>query len=289
LLISSRTDLERTYILDTDALHGSCIHDKRATYELKVCLPERPERAYWLYTLDRSEENDFATDDHATIKGPPGYYRFNKDPKHNLVNGITLEDVVRSSLWIHENNIEHKVNADFFHYLANQDDKLKMYYLKHLGKVPGAFTLPVCRNAGGEAISSVWSTKGRNFPCICSEKPWIEQRDVKQDIRMNYKFLKLTRFYASEDFEDYCNNMLHCKGDNDLSWNWNQRPGEPSPDEEMTHPWKKCKKPKPHSTWGNVEAGKHISTRANPNHDQKRSINGTEGVDLFSSDLLWRA
>ncbi|KAF1976872.1 hypothetical protein BU23DRAFT_551306 [Bimuria novae-zelandiae CBS 107.79] len=46
----------------------------------------------------------------------------------------------------------------------------------NLGQVPGAFKLPICRNPGGEAISSVWSNKGRNFPCKCGEVPWKQER-----------------------------------------------------------------------------------------------------------------
>jgi hypothetical protein len=57
--------------------------------------------------------------------------------------------------------------------------------IDHLGKVPGAFSVPICRNLGGESISIVHSRKSPNYPCMCGEfgwkKGWSLWRDETPD------------------------------------------------------------------------------------------------------------
>ncbi|KAF2112251.1 hypothetical protein BDV96DRAFT_580408 [Lophiotrema nucula] len=64
------TDLERAYILDTDAQRGSCERDRQGPTDLRICLDERPGRSYWIYTIDHSEENNLFTENYA-VKVPP--------------------------------------------------------------------------------------------------------------------------------------------------------------------------------------------------------------------------
>jgi len=64
---------ERSYIIDANSPAG-CWNDRRGPQESRVCLPERPNRAYHVYALDKSQEYASGSGDkHARIHGPTGY------------------------------------------------------------------------------------------------------------------------------------------------------------------------------------------------------------------------
>jgi hypothetical protein len=73
---------------------------------------------------------------------------------------------VRSSLDVHENNLKLK--------FEDQNEFVGLYRQfnngnPQLSNVPGAFTIPVCRNPDSESFSSLWDDTARNYPCICGE------------------------------------------------------------------------------------------------------------------------
>ncbi|RYO48580.1 hypothetical protein AA0116_g12338 [Alternaria tenuissima] len=82
---------------------------------------------------------------------------------------------------------------------------------KNLGKVPGGFSLPICVNPGGEAISSDWDKEARNYPCMCgnfgwNDGTWTYQADETLD------FLVHSGLMFSEDWERFCHRNGECKG-----------------------------------------------------------------------------
>ncbi|CAN9246248.1 unnamed protein product [Alternaria alternata] len=82
---------------------------------------------------------------------------------------------------------------------------------KNLGKVPGGFNLPICVNPGGEAISSDWDKRARNYPCMCgnfgwNDGTWTYQADETET------FLVHTGLMYSEDWERFCHRNGECKG-----------------------------------------------------------------------------
>jgi hypothetical protein len=150
---------EPVYILDTNLGYGSCERDSRGPPRNKVCLPERPNRVYWLYSMVEAKRE---------VASPPGLKRLldNADGFSN----ITKEDIVRSSLWVAENKLEKVIrpyNVTTVPGGGLQFSEKASQSSKHAGSLPGAFTIPVCRNPAGEAISSVWSDDSKNFPCRC--------------------------------------------------------------------------------------------------------------------------
>jgi hypothetical protein len=135
------------------------------------------------------------------------------------------------------------------------------------GTLPGVFNIAVCRNPGGEAISSVWHDTARNYPCMCGPFLWSGWR---RELDETWRFLRKSGLYASEvsecagngqrcvlhlltllqDFEDYCSDHNHCKGQNNINWDFKPDPGMPPRAKHLKHPFKKCKEPKQHTTWG---------------------------------------
>ncbi|KAF1956754.1 hypothetical protein CC80DRAFT_548250 [Byssothecium circinans] len=101
-LINSFWSFERAYILDTDSERGSCHLDYRGPIENRVCLDERHGRTYWVYSIDRSQENDSMHRKQAYVHGPRGYQDF-RDINHL---DLTLNDVVRSSIYVDETGIK---------------------------------------------------------------------------------------------------------------------------------------------------------------------------------------
>ena len=232
---------DRAYILDTNApLYGDCKTDLRGAIENRVCLPEFSNRTFWLYALNPSQEGD--THDQVQVHGPIGYRNFFSE--HDGPYNITKEDIVRSSYFVHKHNLQATIDNIDFEKIGSEFNKSK-----DLGKVPGAFTVPVCRNPAGESISSVWDDKGRNYPCMCGEFRWNKgEWSLERDQTKN--FLRLTGLMFSEDFEDYCFSHNHCRGRTDIDWHRDfeamRKPGDPKIPKRMKHPFKKCKSPKDH-------------------------------------------
>ncbi|KAL1610592.1 hypothetical protein SLS60_002262 [Paraconiothyrium brasiliense] len=165
---------------------------------------------------------------------------------NSIVHNMTKEDIVRSSLWIDENGFEDAITAEKPNITRLMESMIDAN--KTLGKFPGAFAVPICRNPRGEAISSVWTKSGRNYPCKCGEVLWSDKDyDWKRD--KTRKFLERTGFKFSEDWEDYCSDNNKCKGEADIDWNFWVGPQEGKIPKKLKHPFKTCKSPKEHQ-WG---------------------------------------
>ncbi|KAF2654167.1 hypothetical protein K491DRAFT_779790 [Lophiostoma macrostomum CBS 122681] len=242
--------MERPYILDTDS--ENCALDKRGPPRNKVCLPKYPKRAFWLYTIDHMEKNGSWNNDQTQIRSPAGYRKMVEHP--NEYYNISKEDIIESSLWVHENpDVENRTNAQepiYDHPLLSGGND---FGIRNARTLPGVFNIAICRNPGGEAISSVWHDDARNYPCMCGEfgwgkhDGWTFQKDETQ------RFLEKTGLYASEDFEDFCSHHLGCKEEDDIDWDFKIGPGMPPKAKQLKHPFKMCKHPKKHSTWGSSD------------------------------------
>ncbi|KAF2823208.1 hypothetical protein CC86DRAFT_409136 [Ophiobolus disseminans] len=229
-----------------------CEKDHRAHSNYRVCLPETPRRSYWLFSIDSGREKDSMTDDQAEVKGPTGWKAF-YDKETSSYN-ITRENIVRLLLFVHGNRLEDAVaNIDverLGEVFANGADQ-------KWGNVPGAFAVPVCRNSGGEAISSVWSEDARNYPCMCGEFLWDNDGAWSTKKDQTLKFLHLSTFMFSEDWEDCCSNHNDCKGVNGIDWRptlekW-RKPGDPPIPKSLKHPFHKCEDANEHDTFGHPE------------------------------------
>ncbi|KAL5394958.1 hypothetical protein PMIN06_003262 [Paraphaeosphaeria minitans] len=235
-MINSLWKFERAYILDTNALNGNCHNDYRGASQVRVCLDEYPGHTYWLFSIDQSEEDDRQKNDQALVHGPIGYRNF-FERKSSDMHNLSKEDIVRSSLWIDANNFEDKVNAEKLDLMLLMRSMLDAN--KYLGEVPGAFSVPICRNPGGEAISSVWEKKGRNYPCKCGEVPWKQKHYDPRNDRTR-KFLERSGFKYSEDWEDYCSDHNSCHGEDSINWNFTPGPGGKKIPKKLKHPFKSC-------------------------------------------------
>ncbi|KAK3209516.1 hypothetical protein GRF29_69g2031129 [Pseudopithomyces chartarum] len=75
--------VEQVYILDTDASGwGDCEGDSRGPPRNKVCLPERPDKTFWLYGIEPQE----------SVASPPGLRTILENP--DRYHGITKEDII---------------------------------------------------------------------------------------------------------------------------------------------------------------------------------------------------
>ncbi|KAJ4362204.1 hypothetical protein N0V95_001448 [Ascochyta clinopodiicola] len=237
-------EFHRAYILLVNN-PGGCENDKtqyvRGPTEYLVCLPEHPELGFWLYSIDRSEEDDSFKDDQALVRGPTGFWRLEGGSEYF---GLTLQDVVRSSYHVHLEDLVKKKGESIEMDPLSIDTSIRSPN-ETLGRVPRIFTIPICRNPGGEAISGVLSKKGRNYPCMCGETGWDDGRWT-EEIDETPTFLLRSGFAFSEDWEDYCSDHNYCKGENSIdlkAWlNARRSPDDPEIPRKLRHNFKECHK-----------------------------------------------
>jgi hypothetical protein len=272
----------RPYIVDTDAPMG-CIYDGRGHYDYRICLPEYPYRSFWLWAIgsylefDKPGSSRPLNHAQAHVSGPWTFRFFNKyhdkphklsnDPEVNLFGTITQQDMLRSSLFVHRHqladdydNSNITTTGGAFHYadLTFGDDA-------ELGwtGVQGAWSVPICRNPNGEAITSVHRRTSRNYPCMCGEFSWNGGWTFEEDETM--RFLELSRFQFSKDWRTVCREAsCHRDKEIDMKAIFQAKLGPPQDKdipEKLRGPFKECRHPKSHKFKGN------------PDHDFNYGIN----------------
>ncbi|KAH6620388.1 hypothetical protein C7974DRAFT_426554 [Boeremia exigua] len=232
---------------------GGCEADKttyvRGPFQYLVCLPEHPGLGFWLYSLDRAEENDSWGDDAAQVRGPTGFYKLSGREEYFE---ITLQGVARSSYWAYKNKLV-KMKGDKIDFDPLSVDQ-QIRRAKVEDRMLGVFTVPVCFNPGGESISGVLDKRGQNYPCLCGNFAWTGGYTEGLDERIT--FLTSSGFMFSEDTEYWCRSKNKCEVDEtvDLRKKLNaaRRPGDPPIPDRIQHPFKKCNKrrdSKKHPGW----------------------------------------
>jgi hypothetical protein len=264
---------EGTYIVETQVDKGkTCVKDKRGHSQNRICLHERPDMVYWLYSMGLDEEKEIAS--------PPGFK--NLRGKRGF-NGLRLEDAIRSSLWIEEiwrnqqgSNGTHDpadiMNAltqpfpDINHYpkveefkefgsTRNSTFKLScmlpsLKELTHYGAVPGTFTIPICRSWSGFAISSVNIEDSANAPCICDDflsRTWNWERPMAGAVNGTSRFVKHAKLYNNKKYSRMCLDRHKCEKQN----TWCERLDVPKEEDcAVEDAWMKCEKTFDHNNRG---------------------------------------
>ncbi|KAF2403177.1 hypothetical protein EJ06DRAFT_554696 [Trichodelitschia bisporula] len=196
-IINHAWRMQWTYIVDADPEDDTgCDGDRRGPPWLKMCLPELPNRVFYLYTL--SEEISTGSHRKSRMRAARG--------ARNLPGALTLEDVVRSSIAHYDDH--------GFTELSDIPDFAAEYYkpgsavAKYGGKYGGLFNLAVARCPGGECISPV-NTKKQNFPCMVGPFTWTE--GYSRELDLTQQFLNYSGLYASEAYARHCDHGHGCK------------------------------------------------------------------------------
>ncbi len=196
--------------------------------------------------------------DHGHVAAPAGLRKLYENGARYF--GITSYDIVRSSLWVHENRLQNQLRN-----FGRPFESWKTKNYKYAGTLPGAFTIPICRNPLGEAISSVWTStvsprhpsstythdrspfpwyaltclQSKNYPCRCGEIDW-ETKQLTAGLPETKAFYELSMLYASEQFEDYCDSKNNCNENYDYDWTFTIQQGYPPQTKHLKHAWDKC-------------------------------------------------
>ena len=108
--------------------------------------------------------------------------------------------------------------------------------------LPGTFRLPIFKNPGGEAISSIFTDHSRNFPCIAGDVEWstgLTGNETDSFIEME-RFLQSTGYYGSHDWLNGCrNHECHTRPHHNK---FHFRTEAFHPNSEIRHPFHKCHK-----------------------------------------------
>lgn len=176
---------------------------------------------------------------------------------------------------MHENRLESKLEQHDYALGPGKHPNVMPQGFDKAGILPGAFTVPVCENLGGEAISSLWEknvsqlltatlqtlqtvanpAQAKNFPCRCGNIDW-ENKQADRGKAQSKLFYELSGLYASDKFEDFCDDENDCSGSSSDEWEpfdipegWSERTPE------LKNAWKKCEGHK-HNTQGKPDKDK---------------------------------
>jgi len=90
---------------------------------------------------------------------------------------------------------------------------------------------------------------------MCGEFTWEKGWSIEKDETL--RFLQLTSFMCSNNWERFCSNHQGCKGENDIDWhkvlNGLRAEGDPKIPSSLKHPFKHCKKHHPVNHKGHGE------------------------------------
>lgn len=197
-----------------------------------VCLPELPYTGFWLYSIDRYK---------AETRGPTGFLRLNGDPKYAK---LALEHAARSSLHVHQKNLMKKKGQRLDIGPPTADSIFNGTADEH-ADIKGVFTIPICENPDGKAVSGVLDPKGQNYPCMCGQ-PWnIDKRYLFRE-EQTPRFLALSGLMFSKHWEDYCDNHNDCDEESDVDLHpildgLRDPKTDPEIPKKLKHPYRECK------------------------------------------------
>jgi hypothetical protein len=137
-------------------------------------------------------------------------------------------------------------------------------------------------------MSAVWQKNGRHYPCKCGESAWNE-KDFDFGKDMTRKFLELTGFKFSEDWEDFCSGHQKCHGKNSIDWNFSSGPGESAIPKKLKHSFKTCSAPKrheigkPRNDFGDMNGERELDEEDEDNEvDELEELDEADEADLPS-------
>ncbi|KAF2648646.1 hypothetical protein K491DRAFT_722372 [Lophiostoma macrostomum CBS 122681] len=240
---------EHPYILDTDAEGGDCWSDERGPFENRICLEERPDVSYWIFAI--------SADGNKWTSSPPGFHNL-QTPTEDLAN-MTLEDVVLASLFVEDYDLPgalddispHKV-MEIAQRMSSKKQPVETRAttrrppLSYYGAAPGGFDIPICYDPKGHAISSVYTKKSTNYPCICQARD-----STSSSMSATSDFFAKSKLYELNKFGDVCRHELGCK----KAGLWSERLPISKKEKKkiakkMKKAWTECRKWKPHDNLG---------------------------------------
>jgi hypothetical protein len=216
-------------------------------------------------------------DETDTITSPPGFWELGGSG----YEGLTLEDVVRSSLWKEEvwnsnsyaNETESPsdiMNAltqpfpetDHYPTLAELDKQrtlsnskstiphLLLPPLKHYGSVPGTFIFGICRDWSGFAISSLNIKDSANAPCLCDDlrsRTWSWRNPAEGSRNGTNRFALSSELYNNKKWGHMCRKHHKCKKQGTWEERLNLRKDVHA---AVKHAWLRCKRTFSHDKIG---------------------------------------
>jgi hypothetical protein len=255
---------EHPYILETISTKAGCKHDRRGHKWNRVCLDERPYMTYWVFAISETKQK--------TTASPPGI-SFLTGTAGDAA-GLTMEDVVRSSLFVRDYNLAGALENIEPHKLielarrptsdntTNPDgEEQKGLLLDHYGSVPGGFALAICQDPRGSAISSIYMELSANYPCHCKGINWRDSSDTAQ--KGTAQFILKSKLYEVAKYGEVCRKVHGCRGNG----NWATRLGllglsrkeQRKIPKEMREDWTSCTVAHGHGKWGSQKEGSGYS------------------------------
>jgi len=215
---------ERSYIVESKAMaRYGCENDYRGPREGRVCLKDRPGMVYYIYSYDLGADE---IGKRYPVHSPTGYRNFFR--RINQAHGFTKEDIVLSSLFVRKYKLAQNGAGNYENvpHAFEHSKKNGRYY----GTMPGVFTLPICHNPQGEAISSVWTRKSMHLPCMCGDFGW-DNGQYRRDKDETLGFLVKTGLMHSDAWGKQCLSQSKCRRFRDSIWTSRlqhvQRTGDP--------------------------------------------------------------
>jgi hypothetical protein len=214
-------------------------------------------------------------------RGPTGFWRLIKNSKYS---NLTLEDVARSSYDVHRRKlIKRKGQRPDLDPMASES------ILNGTGDrnavINGVFTVPICENPDGKAISSVLDPDGQNYPCMCGQ-PWTADKGYSYSEDQTPRFLGLSGLMFSNDWEHWCDNHNDCDEESDIDLNpilekYRDPKTDPEIPKRFKYPYRKCRDHKDaqkHPGWPDRDQDPEYDTDTQAMLDRMRTNSSGQGI-----------
>jgi hypothetical protein len=231
-------EFDNAYLVEVDYPYG-CEAEKQSANphgprDYLICLPDVPHKGFWLYSIDRYK---------AEIRGPTGFWRLDGDPKYA---NITLQHIAWSSLHVHQEKLMKKKGQRLDIGPPTADSIFNDKADEH-ADIKDIFTIPICENPYGEAVSGILDTKhGQNYPCMCGQA-WNIHKGYSFREDQTPRFLALSGLMFNPNWESYCDHHNHCDEEKDIDLHpildgLRDPETDPEISKKFKHPYRECKR-----------------------------------------------
>jgi len=201
------------YFVAAHAQDGVCENDHRVPKQTRMCLKEHPGIVIEQVFIGEEFEG---TKDVGLMRPFPGFENLESN---KYGSKLTMAEIAKQSWEYFQENGNARMSIE-----AGTKRAADARWWLPGGKTPSMWDIPICFSPGGDAITSIEETKGRNPPCLCMDR-YGKIIDTEA-------FLQKSGLYRSTQVALHCNRNTESDG---KAWQFDETNGPKA--EGMKNRW----------------------------------------------------